>query len=91
MALRRLPVHRGKGRRLDTGEPGGGRDGAGGRLISAGSADWAVDVKIILTRPRARMTEIAESFWSLVKAPWLQCRLRRAALFHEREACLSAA
>jgi DNA-binding transcriptional LysR family regulator len=42
--------------------------GPAGRLISAGSSDWAVDVKIVLIRPRARMTEIAESFWSLVQS-----------------------
>lgn len=42
--------------------------GPTGRLTPAGSADWAVDVKIILIRPRARMTDIAESFWSLVQS-----------------------
>ncbi|MGM4910666.1 LysR family transcriptional regulator [Rhizobium sp. 768_B6_N1_8] len=41
--------------------------GPDGRLTSAGSADWAVDVKIVLIRPRARMTDIAESFWTLVQ------------------------
>jgi len=41
--------------------------GPAGRLAPAGSADWAVDVKIVLIRPRARMTDIAESFWSLVQ------------------------
>jgi DNA-binding transcriptional LysR family regulator len=38
-----------------------------GRLTSAGSDDWAVDVKIVLIRPRARLTDIAESFWTLVQ------------------------
>lgn len=41
--------------------------GPAGRLTSAGSADWAVDVKIVLIRPRARMADIAESFWTLVQ------------------------
>jgi len=41
--------------------------GPAGRLTSAGPADWAVDVKIMLIRPRARMTDIAESFWTLVQ------------------------
>lgn len=40
--------------------------GLGGRLAFAGSEEWAVDVQIVLMRPRARMTEIAESFWTLV-------------------------
>jgi DNA-binding transcriptional LysR family regulator len=42
--------------------------GPSGRLAAAGSADWAVDVKIVLIRPRQRMSEIAENFWSLVQA-----------------------
>lgn len=41
--------------------------GPDGRLTSAGSYDWAVDVSIVLIRPRARMTDIAESFWTLVQ------------------------
>jgi len=44
--------------------------GPAGRLAPAGSADWAVDVKIVLIRPRARMTDIAESFWSLVQGQY---------------------
>jgi LysR family transcriptional regulator, hypochlorite-specific transcription factor HypT len=41
--------------------------GPSGRLTPAGAADWAVDVKIVLIRPRQRLTEIAESFWSLAQ------------------------
>lgn len=41
--------------------------GPAGRLVSAGPSDWAVDVRIVLIRPRLRMTDIAESFWSLVQ------------------------
>ena len=41
--------------------------GPAGRLTSSGSTDWAIDVKIVLIRPRARMTDIAENFWSLVQ------------------------
>ena len=41
--------------------------GPAGRLTSAGSADWVVEVRIVLIRPRARMTDIAESFWNLVQ------------------------
>ncbi len=41
--------------------------GPAGRLAAAGSADWAVEVAIVLVRPRARMSAIAESFWSLVR------------------------
>lgn len=44
--------------------------GPAGRLVPAGSADWAVDVKIVLIRPRARMTDIAENFWSLVQGQY---------------------
>ncbi|MBB3409800.1 DNA-binding transcriptional LysR family regulator [Rhizobium sp. BK316] len=44
--------------------------GPAGRLAPAGSADWAVDVKIVLIRPRARMTDIAENFWSLVQGQY---------------------
>lgn len=42
--------------------------GPTGRLISSGSADWAIDVKIVLIRPRTRMSDIAESFWNLVQS-----------------------
>lgn len=41
--------------------------GPTGRLTSAGSSEWAVDVRIVLIRPRSRMADIAESFWSLVQ------------------------
>lgn len=44
--------------------------GPAGRLAPAGSADWAIDVKIVLIRPRARMTDIAENFWSLVQGQY---------------------
>ncbi len=39
-----------------------------GRLALAGAAEWAVDVKIVLIRPRARMADLAEAFWSLAQA-----------------------
>ena len=41
--------------------------GPEGRLAPAGTAEWAVDVKIVLIRPRVRMAEIAETFWGLVQ------------------------
>jgi DNA-binding transcriptional LysR family regulator len=41
---------------------------AGGRLASAGSDDWAVGVKIVLIRPRGRMADMAEMFWSMVQS-----------------------
>jgi DNA-binding transcriptional LysR family regulator len=36
---------------------------AGGKLAIAGDDRWAVPVKIVLIRSRARMTELAEKFW----------------------------
>ncbi|TWF54817.1 LysR family transcriptional regulator [Neorhizobium alkalisoli] len=38
-----------------------------GRLARAGSDDWAIGVKIVLIRPRGRMADIAESFWTLAQ------------------------
>ncbi|MDE1991121.1 MAG: LysR family transcriptional regulator [Rhizobiaceae bacterium] len=40
--------------------------GPNGRLLVAGANEWAVDVKIVLFRQRARMADIAEKFWDLV-------------------------
>ena len=40
--------------------------GSDGRLAIAGDEEWAVAVKIVLVRPRPRMTELAEEFWSTV-------------------------
>jgi DNA-binding transcriptional LysR family regulator len=37
-----------------------------GRLTKAAPDEWAVSVKIVLIRPRKRMTAIAEAFWELV-------------------------
>lgn len=39
--------------------------GSTGRLARAGSEDWAVEVTIVLIRPRSRLTEIAERFWDI--------------------------
>ncbi|MBP1849917.1 LysR family transcriptional regulator [Rhizobium halophytocola] len=40
---------------------------AGGRLAdAAGSDDWSVDVRIVLIRPRSRMSDMAEAFWEQV-------------------------
>ncbi len=41
--------------------------GPAGRLTPAGPDDWSVDVKIILIRPRARLSEMAERFWDLIQ------------------------
>jgi LysR family transcriptional regulator, hypochlorite-specific transcription factor HypT len=41
---------------------------AEGRLSLAGKDDWAVEVGIVLIRPRQRMPEIAEMFWNLAQA-----------------------
>ncbi|MDE1157096.1 MAG: LysR family transcriptional regulator [Neorhizobium sp.] len=38
-----------------------------GRLAVAGEAGWSIDVKIVLIRPRARMADLAETFWSLAQ------------------------
>lgn len=35
-----------------------------GRLMPAGDTRWTVAVKIALFRPRARMTDVAEAFWT---------------------------
>jgi hypothetical protein len=43
-----------------------GELGPKGRLTKAASDEWAVSVKIVLIRPRKRMTAIAEAFWELV-------------------------
>ncbi|RWP38546.1 MAG: LysR family transcriptional regulator [Mesorhizobium sp.] len=37
-----------------------------GKLAIAGDEEWTVAVKIVLIRPRARMTALAEQFWSTV-------------------------
>ena len=66
MALKALAVE-GKGAAWIPESLAADEMGPAGRLAPAGSADWAVDVKIVLIRPRARMTDIAESFWSLVQ------------------------
>jgi DNA-binding transcriptional LysR family regulator len=39
--------------------------GPGGSLTSAGSDEWGVDVEIVLFRPRARLSKVAELFWGL--------------------------
>jgi LysR family transcriptional regulator, hypochlorite-specific transcription factor HypT len=39
--------------------------GPDGRLIRAGGEQWAIDVKVSLFRPRARMAEMAETFWEM--------------------------
>jgi LysR family transcriptional regulator, hypochlorite-specific transcription factor HypT len=39
-----------------------------GRLARAGTAEWSVDVEIVLVRKRARMPDLAERFWELVRA-----------------------
>ncbi|WP_087005808.1 LysR family transcriptional regulator [Rhizobium sullae] len=39
-----------------------------GKLAIAGDEEWTVAVKIVLIRPRTRMTELAEQFWSTVMA-----------------------
>ena len=41
-------------------------DLASGRLMRAGSEEWDVAIGICLFRPRARMTNAAETFWSTV-------------------------
>tara|TARA_R100000789_G_scaffold80480_1_gene75686 strand:- start:138 stop:353 length:216 start_codon:yes stop_codon:yes gene_type:complete len=41
--------------------------GPAGRLTPAGPEGWSVDVKIILIRPRARLSEMAERFWDLIQ------------------------
>ncbi|WP_090708787.1 MULTISPECIES: LysR family transcriptional regulator [unclassified Beijerinckia] len=46
--------------------------GLEGRLTLAGPSQWAVPVKIVLFRPRARMSDVAEAFWAQV-----QSRFRR--------------
>lgn len=38
-----------------------------GSLARAGGAEWAVAVEIALFRPRARLPEIAERFWNLLR------------------------
>lgn len=35
-----------------------------GSITLAGGADWAVDVSIVLLRPRSRMSPLAERFWT---------------------------
>jgi LysR family transcriptional regulator, hypochlorite-specific transcription factor HypT len=42
--------------------------GSDGKLAIAGDEEWTVAVKIVLIRPRTRMTELAEQFWSTVVA-----------------------
>jgi LysR family transcriptional regulator, hypochlorite-specific transcription factor HypT len=37
-----------------------------GRLLRAGDGDWEIEICICLFRPRARMTNAAETFWSAV-------------------------
>jgi DNA-binding transcriptional LysR family regulator len=39
-----------------------------GKLAIAGDEEWTVAVQIVLIRPRTRMTELAEQFWSTVMA-----------------------
>jgi DNA-binding transcriptional LysR family regulator len=41
-------------------------DLASGRLLRAGDGDWEIEIHICLFRPRARMTNAAEAFWSAV-------------------------
>lgn len=38
-----------------------------GKLAVAGDEKWVVPVKIVLIRPRNRMTELAEKFWTTVE------------------------
>jgi DNA-binding transcriptional LysR family regulator len=42
--------------------------GSDGKLAIAGDEEWTVTVQIVLIRPRTRMTELAEQFWSTVVA-----------------------
>jgi len=35
-----------------------------GAITLVGGDDWAVDVSIVLLRPRSRMSPLAERFWS---------------------------
>ncbi|WP_320201836.1 LysR substrate-binding domain-containing protein (plasmid) [Agrobacterium sp. rho-13.3] len=39
-----------------------------GKLAIAGDEKWMVPVKIVLIRPRNRMTELAEKFWTTVES-----------------------
>ncbi|KQT04642.1 transcriptional regulator [Rhizobium sp. Leaf391] len=39
-----------------------------GKLAIAGEEKWMVPVKIVLIRPRSRMTELAERFWNTVES-----------------------
>ncbi|MBB3590500.1 DNA-binding transcriptional LysR family regulator [Rhizobium sp. BK529] len=66
MALKALAID-GKGIAWIPESLAAGEMGPAGRLASAGPDDWAIDVSIVLIRPRARMTDIAESFWSLAQ------------------------
>jgi DNA-binding transcriptional LysR family regulator len=43
--------------------------GPGGGLAPAGSDAWAIDVEIVLFRPRARLPDVAERFWDLLRDP----------------------
>ena len=42
-------------------------DIAAGRLVPAGSPEWGVEVSIALVRPKARLSSLAEGFWSGLK------------------------
>ena len=42
-------------------------DLAGGRLVAAGGAPWAIEVEIRLFRPRAPLPRAAERFWAVVE------------------------
>ena len=44
-------------------------DLATGRLLRAGGEEWDIAISICLFRPRARMTNAAEAFWSAVPKP----------------------
>jgi LysR family transcriptional regulator, hypochlorite-specific transcription factor HypT len=52
--------------------------GVGGRLVSAGADEWAVDVQIVLIRPRERMADIAERFWRVVQSKSAERKLSSA-------------
>ncbi|MBB4349453.1 LysR substrate-binding domain-containing protein [Aliirhizobium cellulosilyticum] len=48
--------------------------GEGGKLTVAGSDEWVVGVKIVLIRPKARMSELAERFWAAVESGAVQSK-----------------
>jgi len=41
---------------------------AGGQLMRAGGTEWDLEVEITIFRPRDRLPEAAEAFWTIVEA-----------------------